>query len=162
MYLVFICMPGESYPRWFRSLLCLCDVFWASVDSLCFWIFVWLIAHCKIRQASVDSHCLWIFDCLISQWIGCATSFEHWFHNGLFVWPLLNISWLPLFVDFCLCDFTTSHKHNNKDPSHLRELSLGMQVNTRYINSIRGTSSLVFFFLWSFRVLFLFVFFGGF
>ena len=29
----------------------------------------------------------------------------------------------------------------NKDPSRLRQLSPGMQVNTRYINATRGTSS---------------------
>ena len=34
----------------------------------------------------------------------------------------------------------TSHKHNNKDVSRLR-LSPGICVNTRYINSTRGTSS---------------------
>ena len=35
----------------------------------------------------------------------------------------------------------TSPKHNNKDPSPLRYLSPGMHVNTRYVNSTRGTSS---------------------
>ena len=34
-----------------------------------------------------------------------------------------------------------SHRHNNKDLSRLRRHSLGMWVNTRYINSTRGTSS---------------------
>ena len=33
MYLVFTCMPGESYRRRLRSLLYLCDVFRACVDS---------------------------------------------------------------------------------------------------------------------------------
>ena len=33
----------------------------------------------------------------------------------------------------------TSHKYNNKDLSRLRLLSHGMRVNTRYINSTRGT-----------------------
>ena len=38
MYLVFTCMPGESYCRWLMSLmLCLCDVFWALVNSLVCW-----------------------------------------------------------------------------------------------------------------------------
>ena len=31
-----------------------------------------------------------------------------------------------------------SHRHNNKDPSHLQWLSPAMWVNTRYINSTRG------------------------
>ena len=35
----------------------------------------------------------------------------------------------------------TSHKYNNKDPSHLQSLSPGIHVSTRYINSNRGTSS---------------------
>ena len=26
MYLVFTCMPGESYSRQFRNLVCLCDL----------------------------------------------------------------------------------------------------------------------------------------
>ena len=37
---VFTCMPGEaeSYCRWLRSLLlCLCDVFWALINSLVCW-----------------------------------------------------------------------------------------------------------------------------
>ena len=34
----------------------------------------------------------------------------------------------------------TAHKHNNKDPSHLPQLSPGMPVNTKYINSTRGTA----------------------
>ena len=34
MYLVFICMPGERYRRRLQSLLCLCDIFQALVNSL--------------------------------------------------------------------------------------------------------------------------------
>ena len=30
--------------------------------------------------------------------------------------------------------------HNNKDSNHLQQLSPGMQVNTRYINSTKNTS----------------------
>ena len=38
MYLVFTCMPGESYRRRLRSLLtCLCDVFRALINSLVCW-----------------------------------------------------------------------------------------------------------------------------
>ena len=38
MYLVFTCMPGESYRRWFRSLLLhLCYAFWALITSLVCW-----------------------------------------------------------------------------------------------------------------------------
>ena len=33
------------------------------------------------------------------------------------------------------------YRHNNKDLSHPQQLSAGMHVNTRYINSTRGTSS---------------------
>ena len=37
MYLVFSCMPDESNRRWLKSSsLCLCDVFWALINSLCF------------------------------------------------------------------------------------------------------------------------------
>ena len=32
----------------------------------------------------------------------------------------------------------TSLRHNKKDPSRIRYLSLDMQINTRYINSTRG------------------------
>ena len=34
MYLAFTCMPSESYCWGLRSLLCLCDVFWALINSL--------------------------------------------------------------------------------------------------------------------------------
>ena len=34
MYLVFTCMPGESYCRWLRSLLYLCYAFWVLINSL--------------------------------------------------------------------------------------------------------------------------------
>ena len=38
MYLAFTRMPGESYRRWFRSLLLyLCYVFWALINSLVCW-----------------------------------------------------------------------------------------------------------------------------
>ena len=37
MYLVFSHMPGESYNRWLRSLLCLCDIFGALMNSLVCW-----------------------------------------------------------------------------------------------------------------------------
>ena len=38
MYLAFTRMPGESYCRWLRSsLLCLCDVFQALINSLACW-----------------------------------------------------------------------------------------------------------------------------
>ena len=33
-YLVFIRMPGESYRRGLRSVLCLCDVIQALINSL--------------------------------------------------------------------------------------------------------------------------------
>ena len=34
MYRIFICMPGESYSRWLRSLLlCLCDAFQLLINS---------------------------------------------------------------------------------------------------------------------------------
>ena len=39
VYLVFTCMPGESYHRWLRSLLCLCDSFWALINSLICWFY---------------------------------------------------------------------------------------------------------------------------
>ena len=38
MYLVFTCMPGESYHRWLRSLLLFLGyVFWVVVNSLVCW-----------------------------------------------------------------------------------------------------------------------------
>ena len=38
MYLVFTCMPSESYRRWLRSLLLyLCYVFWVLINSLVCW-----------------------------------------------------------------------------------------------------------------------------
>ena len=38
MYLAFTGMPGQSYCRRLGSLLlCLCDVFWALINSLVFW-----------------------------------------------------------------------------------------------------------------------------
>ena len=40
MDLVFACMPGMSYYRWFRSLLSMCDAFWALINFCC-WFFVW-------------------------------------------------------------------------------------------------------------------------
>ena len=48
MYVVFTCMPGESYCRWFGSfLLCLCDVFWVRLTPL--WVDPVLeIAHERI------------------------------------------------------------------------------------------------------------------
>ena len=50
MYLVFTGMPGESYPRQLRSLLCLCDVFRAPINSLC----VDFKYCCKERQLPRD------------------------------------------------------------------------------------------------------------
>ena len=35
MYLVFTCMPADSYCRRLKSLLCLCDVFRAELTPLC-------------------------------------------------------------------------------------------------------------------------------
>ena len=38
LYLVFTRMPGESYRRWLGSvLMCLCDGFWALINSLVGW-----------------------------------------------------------------------------------------------------------------------------
>ena len=37
IYLVFSCMPGESYRKQVRSLLFLCYVFWAVINSLVCW-----------------------------------------------------------------------------------------------------------------------------
>ena len=42
MYLVFTHMPGKSCCRWLRSsLLCLCDIFWALINSLVCCISLW-------------------------------------------------------------------------------------------------------------------------
>ena len=38
MYCVFTRMPGESYRRRFRSLMCSCDVFRALINSLCLFL----------------------------------------------------------------------------------------------------------------------------
>ena len=38
VYLVFTCMPGESYCRQCWSLLCLCDVFGVLINSLVGWL----------------------------------------------------------------------------------------------------------------------------
>ena len=47
MYLVFTCMPGESYCRWLGSLLCLCDSFEALINSpVCWFSFVLVWAPC--------------------------------------------------------------------------------------------------------------------
>ena len=47
MSLIFTCMPAESYCWWLRSLLlCLCDIFWALINSLVCWFHLralWLI-----------------------------------------------------------------------------------------------------------------------
>ena len=51
-------------------------------------------------------------------------------------------------IEFCVHQETretisvqkTAHKHTNKDLSSLRSESPGIRVNTRYINSTRGTS----------------------
>ena len=37
MYLVFTCMPGESYHEWLRSRLCLCDIFRTLTNFLACW-----------------------------------------------------------------------------------------------------------------------------
>ena len=37
MYLVFTCMPGKSYCKWLKPLLCLCDVFQVLINSLAGW-----------------------------------------------------------------------------------------------------------------------------
>ena len=38
MYLLLTRMPGGSFWRWLGSLLCLCDVFWALINSLVCWL----------------------------------------------------------------------------------------------------------------------------
>ena len=44
MYLVFTCMPGESYCRQLGSLLlCLCDIFRALINSLvCLFLYLFV------------------------------------------------------------------------------------------------------------------------
>ena len=56
IYLVFTCMPGESYCSWLRSLfLCLCDVFWELINSLVCWLWCWLLA--KLSPVSTPIFC---------------------------------------------------------------------------------------------------------
>ena len=48
MYRVFTCMPGESYRRPLRSLLCLCNVFRARINSLVCWLSVEPLCVCSV------------------------------------------------------------------------------------------------------------------
>ena len=49
MYFVVTRMPGESYCRWLRSLLCLCDVFQVLINPLCVDSAQALWASCHFR-----------------------------------------------------------------------------------------------------------------
>ena len=55
--------------------------------------------------------------------------------NAHFITSLMNQHTREL-----ISAWKTSHKHNNKDPSHQRKFSAGMWVNPRYTNSTTGTS----------------------
>ena len=62
-YIVFTCMPGESYWRQLGSLLlCLCDVFLALMDSLVCW-FLWdtFKASWPYNHPSLINRCVWLF-----------------------------------------------------------------------------------------------------
>ena len=55
-------------------------------------------------------------------------------------WPSSLTSLQLLHTRGLICIWMSSHKHSNKDLSHLQKCSPGMRVNASYINSTRGTS----------------------
>ena len=75
MYCVFTRMPGESYHRWFRSLMCSCDVFWALINSPLF-ISWWILAHAYKSWMSYKSWYM-LRDNLLDLFNFC-----HWHSSG--------------------------------------------------------------------------------
>ena len=69
-------MPGESnYHRWLRSLwLCLCDIFWAPINSFIRWSarMVWASLCFRLfwHTLNFDVHLLHIQLCTVRQWGG--------------------------------------------------------------------------------------------
>ena len=61
MYLVFTCMPGKSYNRQLRALLCLCDVFQALINSLVCWFF--RLRVILLGEGSANHYLLVFFHC---------------------------------------------------------------------------------------------------
>ena len=69
MYHVFTCMPGESYCRQLRSLLCLWGVFWALINSLGCRFPLGSVKNVTLHQSSF---CCGMQECF---WIWCTLPF---------------------------------------------------------------------------------------
>ena len=55
MYLVFTCMPGESWCRRLGSLLCSCGIFWALFNSPISWFCIFFVfLRCRFFQNIVN------------------------------------------------------------------------------------------------------------
>ena len=136
MYLVFTCMPGESYCRWLRSLLlCSCDVFRALINSLCLlYLFVSVclsVSFSVCRPASLCLSislsvipCLSLLDYLATRfvlrgctrpWILSVSAVYFIFSLYLFTWLLNNMTRnivciirVLYYFSICLLDYSTT------------------------------------------------------
>ena len=77
MCLVSACMQGESYWRWLRSLLCLCDLSWVLITFLVCWFTSRRLAHTTVPgntlfRETVNTNPVWelwwsIYSCVLNS-----------------------------------------------------------------------------------------------
>ena len=112
MYLVFTCMPVESYCWWLRSLLlCLCDVFRALINSLVCWFHLralWLFLF-QIVYVSQISKTHWLLTESMYCEGGSNLTQSRWWkfctdmRNATECWNRCFFSCRLYFVVSCVC-----------------------------------------------------------
>ena len=98
MYLVSTCMPGESYRKQLGPLLlCLHDIFWVLINSLCVLILQFALSSWKVQQWEWVQHGWKCIQCVCS----CEWSTHTKMHTGCFCeWTThTNTHWVFLWMD---------------------------------------------------------------
>ena len=144
-----MCVPANS------GLLCLssCVCLYTVVSSVCHYVYackLWSALSSRLcLQTVVSSACHRVCACM--QWSALSVIMCVPANRGQLCHHVCAcIQWSALSSCVCLYTVVSSvimcvpanrGEHNNKDLSHLRQLSAGMRVSTSYIHSTRGPSS---------------------
>ena len=107
MYLLFTCMPGESYRMWLRSLLLyLCQAFWiwVLINCLVCWFVLSVLSHVQqmdrvLAKTAEYIHCVWDWDWEVHQILWDPPP------NQLFeaAWCILFVSFMKFIWPGLLC-----------------------------------------------------------
>ena len=111
MYLLFTCMPGESYRMWLWSLLLyLCQAFWiwVLINCLVCWFVLSVLSHVQqmdrvLAKTAEYIHCVWDWDWEVHQILWDPPPKSTIWSSMMYIICRLHEVHLTWFAVFCFC-----------------------------------------------------------